>query len=387
MKKKMTAAFAVMLAAGLISACGADEVKKDDGSTAGTQTESTSQAQESSTESTPQETAEAVMLKDVTVEDYVTLGEYKGLEISTAKKQEYTQEDVENLAFSAYQGYVTAEAGGIMDRAAENGDIVNIDYVGTMDGVAFDGGTAKGQAMELGAGGYIEGFQEGIVGVKPGETVDLNLTFPDPYTNNPDMAGKEAVFSITVNFIYPGEVSQMVDAGVANMGAEEYQTVDELMAFCEEYMEYMAENDYVNNKQNAALQALMGVAEISEAPAGLVQRYYDSIYATLTQQAAQNMVDVDTYCTYFYQMDAASYTNAYAQASAEQSMAIQMVANLENLNVSDEDLETLLQEFAEENETTVEEVRAGQDEEMLKEYFMFEKVLDFLIQNGNVTES
>lgn len=240
--------------------------------------------------------------------------------------------------------------------------------------------------MALGSGSFIDGFEEGLVGVTPGETVDLNLKFPETYPNNPDMAGVEVVFTVTVNFIYPTEASQMTDAVVASMENQYFGTVQELKDYCREYLEYNVEDVYVSGKQNAALTALLSVAEIKDAPEGLVQNYYDSIYASLSAQAAGYGFDVETFCAYFVGTDANTYVTAYAKESAKQSMAVQYVANAENLNISDEELEQCIKEFAEENKVTVEEVRSSDDEEMLREYFMFERVLEFLVENGNVTE-
>ncbi len=89
-------------------------------------------------------------------------------------------------------------------RVVEDGDIVNIDYVGKIDGVPFEGGDTKGNGadLEIGSGSYIDGFEDAIIGHKVGETFDLTVTFPDPYLNNPDMSGKEAVFTTTINGVY-----------------------------------------------------------------------------------------------------------------------------------------------------------------------------------------
>lgn len=378
MKKKLALLLAGMMVLSVLGGCGKEE-KENTGTT------DTQSGQETGTQES-KETVEAVNLIDVKVEDYVTMGEYKNLEMSFDARGTFTEEDVELLALSAYNGYVTAEAGGIKDRAAVLGDTVNIDYEGKQDGVAFSGGTARNQQLALGSGSFIDGFEEGLVGVTPGETVDLNLKFPETYPNNPDMAGVEVVFTVTVNFIYPTEASQMTDAVVASMENQYFGTVQELKDYCREYLEYNVEDVYVSGKQNAALTALLAVAEIKDAPEGLVQNYYDSIYASLSAQAAGYGFDVETFCAYFVGTDANTYVTAYAKESAKQSMAVQYVANAENLNISDEELEQCIKEFAEENKVTVEEVRSSDDEEMLREYFMFERVLEFLVENGNVTE-
>lgn len=384
MKKKLALLLVGIMMLSVLGGCGKDE----ENNAGTTETESNQEQTQSTLEGTEEakETVAAINLIDVKVEDYVTMGEYKGMEMSFNAKGTFTEEDVDTLALSAYNGYVTKENGGITDRAAVNGDIVNIDYEGKQDGVAFDGGTAQGADLQLGSGSFIDGFEEGLVGVKPGETVDLNLSFPETYTNNPDLAGVAVVFTVTVNFIYPTETSEMIDAVVATMESEYFSTVQELKDYCRDYLEYNVNETYIAGKQTAALTALLEVAEIKDAPAGLVQNYYDSIYASLSAQAAMYGFDIETYCAYFIGTDAETYVTSYAEESAKQSMAVQYIANTENLNVSDEELEECIKKFAEENKVTVEDVKASDDEEMLREYFMFEKVLEFLVENGNVTE-
>jgi len=384
MRKKLALLLAGIMVLSLLGGCGKDE--ENNAGETGTESQQEQNTENGTGTEESKEVVPAINLIDVKVEDYVTMGEYKNMEMSFAAKGTFTEADVDALALSAHNGYVTKEVGGLTDRAAVNGDTVNIDYEGKQDGVAFAGGTAKGADLQLGSGSFIDGFEEGLVGVKPGETVDLNLSFPDPYNPNPDLSGAAVVFTVTVNFIYPTEVSQMKDEVVATMGSQYFSTVDELKDYCREYLEYNAEQNYVTGKQNAALAALLSVAEIKDAPAGLVQNYYESIYASLEAQAAMYGFDAETYCAYFIGTDAETYVSSYAAESAKQSMAVQYIANAENLNITDEELEECIKEFAEQNKVTVEEVKSSDDEEMLKEYFMFEKVLEFLVENGNVTE-
>ena len=131
--------------------------------------------------------------------DYVKINGYTDLEVSEITETEVTDETVDSQIEQIRQNYATYTE--ITDRAAQEGDMVTIDYSGAIDGVAFDGGTASGQQLELGAGGYIDGFEDGIVGHTTGETFDVNTTFPDPYENTPDLAGKDAVFTITLTKI------------------------------------------------------------------------------------------------------------------------------------------------------------------------------------------
>ena len=164
--------------------------------------------------------------QQVPVEQYVTLGAYKGVEV-VVEKMAVSEDEIESYAFQIYNSLISADNGGIKDRAIELGDTANIDYVGKKDGVAFDGGTASGYNLGIGSGSFIDGFEEGLVGVKPGETVDLNLTFPEGYQAE-DLAGQKVVFTVTVNYILPAAPADMEDAVVAGFDNEAYTNVAEL---------------------------------------------------------------------------------------------------------------------------------------------------------------
>ena len=197
MKKGLVYLMTAVLAVGLFTACGNKENTQDPGVTA----TATPDASGTNNEGTQTPVANRVVLKDLDVAKYVTLGDYKNIEVTMAGP-EVDQEEWDLINAQVYNDFVTAESGGVLDRAVENGDLVNIDYSGKKDGVVFDGGTAAAQQLEIGSGSFIAGFEEGLVGVMPGETVDLNLTFPEVY-HNADLEGQAVVFTVTVNFIYP----------------------------------------------------------------------------------------------------------------------------------------------------------------------------------------
>jgi len=381
MKKKLALLLMGCMLVMSLAACGKDgNVVDSEETQAGTE--------QSSTQSSVQEQVDAIALADVKVEDYVTVTEYKGLEITYNAKETFTEADVEDLALYEYQAYITAEAGGIKDRVAEDGDIVNIDFVGVMDGVAFEGGTSYGYDLELGSNSFIDGFEDGIVGMMPGESKDLELHFPDPYDNNPDLAGKPVTFTTTLNFIYPiiDSVDDMTDEVIAAQGFEEFSTVEEFLTFCREYFELVTEDNYETEKLNAALNALNAVATVKEPPQGLVQTYLSNACYMIESSAAQYGLDAETFCTYFMGSDYATAANAMAVQNAKSAMLLQHICNIENLHIDDAELDTLIAEYAEKNGATVEEVTQYSDREYLREYFTNIKVGNFLIENGNCTE-
>ena len=158
------------------------------------------------TESTAAESA-AAETEEYVAESSVKLGEYKGIAV-TVTEASVTDEEVENQIQQVLNSKAEYRE---VDRAAQTGDQVNIDYKGLLDGEAFEGGTAEGYDLTLGSGSFIDGFEDGLVGAVKGDQKDLNLTFPDPYPNNPDLAGKEVVFEVTVNAVKERSIPELTD--------------------------------------------------------------------------------------------------------------------------------------------------------------------------------
>lgn len=139
---------------------------------------------------------------------YVTLGDYKGIEY-TKTVAEVTEDDIQSKLDSFVDGL--AETNEVTDRAVEDGDIVNIDYVGTMDGEEFEGGSDTGYDLTIGSNSFIDGFETGLIGHNVGEEVSLDLQFPDPYPNNTDYSGKDVNFKVTINKISVKTTPELTD--------------------------------------------------------------------------------------------------------------------------------------------------------------------------------
>lgn len=347
MKKKLALIMTVVLATGLFGGCGSDEGKS---------------------------------VGEMKVEKYVTLGEYKGINVTLEEptvSDAEVEEHMERIAFSN----MTQEH-GIKDRAVAVGDTVNIDYEGKKNDVAFAGGTATNQQLAIGSGQFIDGFEDGLVGVMPGETVDLNLTFPENYGNE-ELNGQAVVFTVTVNYIYPTEYT---DEMVAAWGDSDYATVAELKDWTYNYLYDYEVNEYNYKLENEVLEAFMAQCIFNEVPDSLVNDYKTSMEENLQKEASMYGMDADTLCYYYYQKDLASFVNEYAPEAAKQIVALQAVANAEGLAMTDEELEAELLEFATSNGyATVDEFIGDNTREEYKEYYMFEDVLEFLVSNAVVT--
>ena len=319
-----------------------------------------------------------VTLADYKVEEIVSLGEYKGFEV-TVPAPAVDDATLDSYVKTIFQGAVTEEM-GVTDRAVENGDNAYISYVGKKDGEAFAGGTSEGTFLLIGSGSYIDGFEEGLVGVMPGETVDLNLTFPDPY-QNADLAGQDVVFTVTVHYLAP----ELSDEAVAAMGEEAFSTVEELTDYVYNELMLQAEANHAINVENAVVEQLLANTTFNEVPADLVTKYTANVYTNMEMAAAQYGYDVDTYTMLLYGVDAATLTAEFGEESAKQGLVFQAIANAEGLNIDDEALDAKLQEQAElYGVASVEELIGDTNKEDYRDYFMFEDVIAFLLENSTV---
>ena len=323
---------------------------------------------------------------EVFVKPDVTLGEYKGLAASV-DTVEVDEDEWDTLVNNVYYENITAENGGIMDRAVETGDTVNIDYEGKKDDVAFDGGTAQGYDLTIGSGSFIAGFEDGLIGVMPGETVDLDLTFPENYGNS-DLAGQAVVFTVTVNYIQPAQDGEFSDEIISNFGIDGVTNEEELRQYAYDYLNENAQQNYETNVQQAVMDAFMANNTFTSVPEALVQKYSDAAESSITSMASAYGVDADTFTQYYYGQDLATFLSTYAEQTAKQDIALQAVANKENLNISDEELDQMLQDRATAaGYDTIEEYIGETSKEDYREYFLYDKVLDYLVENAQITNN
>ena len=280
-------------------------------------------------------------LKGVTAADYVTLpDDYADITIDAALG-EVSDEDVTAFIEQNYlSSFSTTEQ--VTDRAAADGDTVNIDYVGTVDGVEFDGGSTQGQGtnLTLGSGAYIEGFEEQIVGHTPGETFDVNVTFPEDYTE--ELAGKDAVFETTLNYINETVLPELTDDWVAENLSEAtpFTDVATLNAYAQRQVSF-------NNQCNDVFAALRDKATFSETlPEEALEYYRDNfryeIYS-MAQSYGVSMNDVAQGNGYETVEDFVTAAESLLEAQLQQALLLQAVAEKSGLQC---DTETLNSEFS-----------------------------------------
>lgn len=369
MKSKKVLATLVMASALLLTGCGNKE-----------NTES-SQAQVESEQSQSEQAN--VYLKDMDVENYVTIGDYMSIKVDIDKTEMQESEIEWEIRYNIADA-VTADFGAITDRAVENGDLINLDYAGYKDGVAFSGGTATDQLLGIGSDSFIDGFEDGLVGVMPGETVDLDLTFPENYGNE-ELNGADVVFTVTVNYIVPG-AEEVSDEVVQALELTDVTNGEQLRAYVEEYMQEYLDSEYQEEVENQVITQFMAMCTFEELPADRLAADKAQTTANLEAQASVYGIDADTFVQYFYGMTAETFIDSYTESATKQLIAMQVVANKEGLGISDEELDSMLLEYATgAGYDTIEEYCGETNKETFREYFVYDKVLNFLVENATIT--
>lgn len=324
------------------------------------------------------------------VDDYVELGEYAGVEI-TLEAPYVSDEQVESSIQSALINNPMKQE--ITDRAAKTGDVTDINFVGKIDGETFDGGTAENYELTLGSNSFISGFEDGVVGMEIGETKDLNLTFPDPYPNNPDLAGTPVVFTVTLNKIYETVTPELDDAFVTGLEIENVATVEEYRQYIYDDLFAKAQSQYELELENAVLNAVYENSTIKTVPEAMAERYYDRLVTNLTYQAAMYGLDLESFMMYFSGMEPEQYEEdmkASAQVAAEQILIMQAIAEQTGLTVSDEEMEAELEskavDYSFESADAYKEA-LGDELKGYREFMMSEKVTAYLIDNAKITQT
>ena len=358
----------------LMTGCG-----NADTDTAETTQESMAES-ETGTEAGTEDYGPEAYLSGINVADYVTLGEYKGIEVSVdapVVTDEYLDSYIDYVLQS---NMVTTE---ITDRPVEEGDIVNIDYEGKIDGVAFDGGTAQGYDLTIGSGTFIDGFEDGLIGAETGETVDVNVTFPENYQGE-EVAGKDAVFTVTVNSISVETLPELTDEFVQGLDVG-VNTVEEYRQYAYDLLMEEEQATHDSNAEIAVLEAVMAGSQIQDPPEDMTNRYYNRIIDNMTYYASLYGYDLETFLSMQGTSEDAIRESA-AQAGQE-IIVMQAIADAEGLSVTDEELDAEIETNAGSlGYDDVEEYRASLDVEGYREYMMSEKVLDFLLENAVVTD-
>ena len=321
---------------------------------------------------------------EVFVKPDVTLGEYKGVAVEK-NVEKVTDEAVDARIQNDVERASTTQ--DVTDRAVENGDIVNLDYAGSVDGVAFEGGTAQGQSLTIGSGMFIPGFEEQMVGMNIGEERDLSVKFPEQYHAD-NLAGKDAVFHVKVNGIQTKVRPELDDDFAADVS--EFDTFEAYKANIVADLEKNAADRAEANLEDALVQKVVDAADC-DIPDAMIQDEITTMLREMEMRMIYQGIRFEDYLKYTGQTLDQVRENYKPEAAnrVKTQLVLEAVAKAENIVPTDEDVDEAIAEQAKRINRDVEEFKASlseQQKEYLKETAGIKKVIDFLKANAVITE-
>ncbi|MBR6708820.1 MAG: trigger factor [Clostridia bacterium] len=313
---------------------------------------------------------------------YVTLGTYKGLTV-TRGSSEMTDEEFEEHVQAMREYY--AQPVQITDRAAAEGDICNFDYAGYIDGEQFEGGTAQGATIMLsGNGGFIEGFVETILGKMPGESFDINTTFPEDY-HTAEFQGKTAVFKCKLNYIQSTETTLPELNDEFAQLISDFETIDELLADYRSSVEAAKIVQVRNELYTDAWSQVIQNATIIKYPEEQLEYVYQQNVAYYTSMGlAYYGVD---YASYLELLDITDeQIRADAQNYVKEDLIFYAIVKAEGITVSDEDYKNDLSHYAELLGMTVEDMQKQYTEEQIRDGMLWDKVQQAVLDWATIVD-
>lgn len=381
MKKRAIMISMLLVMALSVTGCSQKTATKDkDTKTEETaKTDDAKETESDNTEDTSEDTpTTAELMAGIDVEKCVTLGDYKGVTVEKTI-QSVTDEDVQNEIDNALANYPVE-----VDQAAKEGDTVNIDYVGKIDGEEFDGGSDQGADLKLGSGKFIDGFEDGLIGARKGETRTLNLTFPEDFTQ--DLAGKAVEFTVTVNAVKE-PLSEPTDQWVAD-NIEGYDNIADYKAGIRSEQEESNEQTAENQVRYAAWTQVIDNCTINEYPETLVEvgkKLYKQQVETYAKYAG---MELDAYIesSGLTQEEYQSNMEEYGKNVAAQALVCQAICNKEGFAIGDDDYQKALQDMLTEYGCTEEELIQTYGQDNVEQSIMLNRVSNLIMENANVTE-
>ncbi|MEF2810325.1 MAG: trigger factor [Streptococcus sp.] len=318
---------------------------------------------------------------EVVTKPEVKLGAYKDLEVSVEVSKEVTDEDVDAKLENERKNLAELV---VKEGAAENGDTVVIDFVGSVDGVEFDGGKGENHSLELGSGQFIPGFEDQLVGSKAGDEVEVKVTFPEDYQAT-DLAGKDAVFVTKVNEVKAKEVPALDDELAKDLD-DEVETLDELKAKYRKELEAAKEIAFDDAVEGAALDLAVENAEIVELPAEMVE---DEVHRAMNEFMV-NMQRQGISPEMYFQITGTTQEDLHKQYEADAdkrvktNLVIEAVAAAEGFDATEEEIQKEINDLAAEYNMEVSQVSSLLSPEMLKHDITMKKAVELITSSAKV---
>lgn len=328
-----------------------------------------------------------VVIEDYNVDDCITLGTYKGVDVDCTVSDSELQSEIDTF-LSNHVKETKIKSGTVA-----SGTSINIDFTGKVDGKEFDGGSAQGYEVVAGNSGFIDGFDEGMIGMKVGQTKDLKLKFPDNYTPNAKLSGKDVVFTVKINYIVKTSKRKFNDAFVKKYSDDGYKTVSE---YKEKTLEKL-KKDKISNAGSTALGTVMQSATVKKLPDTLKEayrKYYDQLTKAQIKSYYGESADFETILAgqgmtkdqYEQQLSLA------AESYAKQQLVCEAIAAKEGIKVTDDAVKAFVKKQSNTDYETGKkqyETNFGTDaamtyDQMNKTYYLITKVMEFLKDNANI---
>jgi trigger factor len=321
-----------------------------------------------------------VFTADVTVKPEVKLGEYKDLEVEE-QDVTVTNEDVDNELNQLRERHaelVVKEEGSV-----EEGDTVVMDFEGFLDGEAFDGGKGENHSLEIGSGQFIPGFEEKLVGKEVGVETDIQVTFPEDY-HAEELAGKEATFKVTIHEIKSKELPELDDEFAKDVD-DEVETLDALKTKKREQLESEKKQSAENAKREELINKATDNAEV-DVPEVMVDTELDRMMREFEQRLQMQGMTLDLYYQFSGQDEEALKEQMREDAGkrVKTNLTLEAIVKVENLDVTDEDVNAELETMAGMYGTDTEQLKQmlGGNLDAVKEDLLFRKAIDFLVDNS-----
>lgn len=308
-----------------------------------------------------------------------TLADYKGMEVERHPVT-VEEEEVDQVISSEQQKNAVIRP---VERAAKEGDTVQIDYAGSVDGVAFEGGTAEKQQLELGSGSFIPGFEEQIVGHKAGESFDVNVTFPEKY-HAEDLAGKDAVFAVVLHEVQEKDIPEADDDFAQDVS--EYDTMKEYRDAIRKDLQEKAEERDLNRRQNDALAKLAEISDV-KVPQSMIDDQVEVEIRNMANQLQQMGLSFDQYLQYSGQsidMMRANYT-PMARARVAGDLVLGSLVEEQKFEATEEEIADEMKEIAQtygaqDPEDFIRRMKEMNQEELVADDIRKKKALDYLLE-------
>ncbi len=321
-----------------------------------------------------------IFTAEVAVKPEVTLGEYKGLEVP---KSDLTVTDEEVDAELQKEREKNGRTITVEDRGAEMGDKVTIDFEGSIDGEPFEGGSGKDYPLTLGSNTFIPGFEEQLTGAKPEDVVDVNVTFPEDY-NAEELKGKAAVFKCTVHKIEAKELPELDDDFAKDVS--EFDTLDEYKADIRSGLEKKKEEEAKRAKEDAAVEKAIANAEM-DIPDAMIKTQASNMVDNFARRLQSQGMTLEQYMQYLGQTIDQLIDQMRPQAlkQIQTRLVLEKVAEVENIEVSDEKIDEEIQRMAKMynmEADKLKDIMGDYEKEQMKKDLAVQEAVTFLADNA-----